>query len=74
MIRGTIKKCKARLANNNNVQNPTAKPSNHLDSLTYQRKPEGKGLGIGEVSGMVGKGLKQFELSQANNHGSGIAL
>jgi hypothetical protein len=68
MIRGTIKKCKARLASNNSTQKDKAKPSIHLDSLTYQRSPAGRGLGSDVVSGMAGEWFKQFELSQANTY------
>jgi hypothetical protein len=71
MIRGTIKKCKAIVANNNNAQHPNTKPSSQLDSLTYQRKPVGMGSGKVKESGMVGERLNQFELSQANKHGWG---
>jgi hypothetical protein len=65
MIRGKIKKCKARLANNNNAQNARAKPKTTLDNLTYQRNPAGKGLDSDGVSDMARGWFKQFELSQA---------
>lgn len=65
MIRGTIKKCKARLANNNSAQKASTKPKTTLDNLTYQRKPAGKGLDSDGVSDMASSWFKQFELSQA---------
>jgi hypothetical protein len=66
MIRGTIKKCKATLANTNKAQKANAKPNTNLDSLTYQRNPVGKGLDSDGVSDMASGWFKQFELSQAN--------
>lgn len=46
----------ATLASNNNPQHAKTKPSTHLDNLTYQRNPAGRGWGIDGVSVMAGYG------------------